>query len=340
MRARSFASPVLVVVGCISVETLVTTGQHSTLSRKDVTLARELAMSTRLPWGDPDLQGVYTNIDELNVPLERPVQFEGRATLTDSELKKFARESNETRRRTSEQNFNRNAFSAARNRFDLKPSRAWLVVDPPDGKIPPLTVQAQQRIAARVAEQTRLPDSYKDLNLWHRCISLGLPRSMMPSVDEPPYRIVQAPGFVAITYEMIHEARIIPLDGRAHVGSKIRSYMGDARGHWQGDSLIVETDNFKDPLPVFPPGASDALRIVEQFKSISRSTVEWSVTFYDQSAWARPWTIAMNLTKSDESQHAFEYACHEGNLTLSNLLSSARVDENSKVSVADSAAKR
>jgi hypothetical protein len=285
---------------------------------------------------------VYTNIDELYIPLERPDRFEGRTPdqVTEAELLAFTKELNEARRRAyeREQNLNRNATATARNRYDLTPSRAWLVVDPPDGRMPVLTPDARQRLAAGLDRQLRLPDSYEDFSAWYRCISLGLPRSMMPTIDEQPYRIVQAPGVVAITYEMIHEARIIPLDRPAHLGTAIRSYMGDARGHWDGSSLVVDTTNFRDPaafsgystpdpLASFPPGASKELHLVERFTPTAARIIEWSVTFIDPTAWARPWTIAMNLTKTDESQQAFEYACHESNLALSNLLVSARVDE-------------
>lgn len=287
----------------------------------------------QMPWGEPDLQGVYTNIDEVYVPLERPPRFEGRRLedVTPAELVQFATEVNETARRNYEQSFNRNTFVSAKRRFDVKPSRAWLVVDPPDGRIPPLTVEAQQRASANVARQTRLPDSYEDLGVFNRCLSHGLPRSMMPNVEEKTFRIVQAPGVVAITYEIIHEARIIPVDGRRHVGRNIRMYMGDARGHWDGSSLVVDTSNFTD-VP-FPPEArgiarqSRDLRIVERFRPVAPQIVEWSVTLDDPSTWSRPWTIAMNLTKVGESQQPLEYACHEGNLGLPNLLTGARADE-------------
>jgi hypothetical protein len=149
---------------------------------------------------------------------------------------------------------------------------------------------------------------------------------MMPAIYGSSYQIVQAQGSVAIIYEMIHETRVIPLDGRSHVGKNIRNYMGDARGHWEGNTLVVETTNFKDQIAY--RGADGAtLRLVERFRPVGPHIVEWSVTGDDPATWTRPWTFAMNLTKKDASQRPFEYACHEGNYGLRNILSGARAEE-------------
>jgi hypothetical protein len=282
--------------------------------------------STRTPWGDPDLQGVYTNYHELNVPFERPARFEGRNLndISEQELAEFTQELNQKRRQSVEANIFRPLWNG--KNFDLKNSRAWLVVDPQDGKVPPLTPSAQERDAANVARRNRPPaDSVADLNLWYRCITRGLPGSMMPSVDEQPYTIVQAPGVVTISYEMIHETRVIPLDGRPHVGSSIRMYMGDARGHWDGQTLVVETTNFTDQTPY--RGSSKDLHLIERFTPTSPTTIEWAVTLDDRSSWTRPWTLAMTLRK-DASQRPFEYACHEGNRDLlSDYLTNSRIVE-------------
>jgi hypothetical protein len=149
---------------------------------------------------------------------------------------------------------------------------------------------------------------------------------MMPAIYGSSYQIHQSPGVIAIRYEMIHETRVIPLDSRAHVGKTIRTYMGDARGHWEGDTLVVETTNFKDATAY--RGADGAtLRLIERFKPIGPGLVEWSVTANDPSTWVRPWTFTMNLTQKDQSQQPFEYACHEGNYGLRNILSAARAEE-------------
>jgi hypothetical protein len=289
----------------------------------------------RTPWGDPDISGPYTNSDETNIPFERPADFEGKQLkdVTQAELAKL-------------QDQRRNAIidraaSAVEDphghpqlfwweNLNAASSRAWLVNDPPDGKIPPMTREAQQRVAARAEARRRSgrgpADSWEDRSLYDRCISRGLPGSMMPAIYGSSYQIVQGPSMVAITYEMIHETRLIPLDGRTHVGKGIATYMGDARGHFEGDTLVVETTNFKDVI-AYRNGNAETMRLVERFKPINAGTVEWSVTVNDPATWTRPWTFAMNLTKKDASQQVFEYACHEGNYAMRNILSGARADE-------------
>jgi hypothetical protein len=148
---------------------------------------------------------------------------------------------------------------------------------------------------------------------------------MMPAIYGNAYDITQGPGAVVIRYEMVHEARVIPLGDQPHPAAAIRSYMGDARGHFEGDTLVVETTNFNDKISY--RGSSEKLRLVERFTPIAPHTVEWSVTFDDPATWVRPWTFAMNLTQVDEAQQPFEYACHEGNYAMRNLLSVARAEE-------------
>jgi hypothetical protein len=205
-------------------------------------------------------------------------------------------------------------------------SRAWLISDPPDGKVPPLTEEAQQRAAAaREARKGRgAADSYTDRSLYDRCITRGVPGSMMPAIYGNSYQIGQSPDAITITYEMIHDTRVIPLDSRAHIDSSIRQYVGDARGHWEGNTLVVETTNFTDKTPY--RGSSEHLKMTERFTPLGPDTLEWSVTLDDPHTWTKPWTFAMNLTH-DETQPLFEYACHEGNLGMSNMLSAARAEE-------------
>ncbi len=149
---------------------------------------------------------------------------------------------------------------------------------------------------------------------------------MMPAIYGNAYQIVQGPGFVAIRYEMIHEARVIPLDGRSHVGKGIGLDMGDARGHWDGDTLVVETTNFKQ-RSTYRNARAGTFRLVERFKPVGGDQVEWSVTLDDPATWTRPWTYAMNLTRGGPAQQPFEYACHEGNYGLQNMLNVARQGE-------------
>jgi hypothetical protein len=291
--------------------------------------------TARTSWGDPDLTGVYTNSDESGIPFERPAEFEGRALedVTAAELAELqqARQNAIIERAASAQD-NPEAHPQLFwwETLNAKSSRAWLVVDPPDGKIPPLTAEARQRAAARAGAQRRSgrgpADAAEDRSLYDRCISRGLPGSMMPAIYGSSYQIVQGPGYVAIVYEMIHETRVISLSPRPHVGKNIRTYMGDPRGHWEGNTLVVETTNFKDQI-AYRGANSQTLRLVERFKAIGPNTVEWSVTAVDPATWSRPWTFAMNLTKKDATQRPFEYACHEGNYGLRNILSAARAEE-------------
>jgi hypothetical protein len=279
----------------------------------------------RTPWGDPDLQGVYTNINEQRVPMERPDRFAGRSrdTITIEELERIAAESNAIALSRGELS----AFAGlSPQRFDLTPSRAWLVVDPPDGRIPPLTPLGERRRRDYAAANARPLDAAADSNLWYRCISIGVPRSMMPVPDAGTFRVVQSPGYVAIQYEMMHEARAIPLDRRPHVSSGVEGYMGDARGHWDGDTLVVETTNIRGSFQLTSAAGPD-LRIVERFTPVPGGALEWSVTIDDPSGWTRPWTFSMPLVKTNDSQGPLEYACHEGNHALRNMLSAARAEE-------------
>jgi hypothetical protein len=294
--------------------------------------------TARTAWGDPDLTGVYTNSDESGIPFERPAEFDGRrledVTRTElAELQRTRRDAIIERAASAEDNPEAHPQLFWWETLNAENSRAWLVVDPPDGKIPPQTPEAQQRAAARQAAQRQSgrgpADAPEDRSLYDRCISRGLPGSMMPAIYGSSYQIVQGPGYVAIIYEMIHETRVIPLDGRPHLGSSIRSYMGDARGHWEGNTLVVETTRFKDQI-AYRGANGQTLRLVERFKAVGPTSVEWSVNVVDPATWTRPWTFAMILTKKNASQRPFEYACHEGNYGLRNILSAARADETRK----------
>jgi hypothetical protein len=206
-------------------------------------------------------------------------------------------------------------------------SRAWLVTDDTDGKVPPTLPEAEARNAERQRlRRARGPaDAPEDRSLYDRCITRGIPGSMMPAIYGNSYAIYQGPGYVAIRYEMVNETRIIPIGPAPHVSGKIREYLGDARGHFDGATLVVETTNFTDRTAY--RGSSENLKLVERFKPLGPNTVEWSVTFEDPHTWAKPWTFAMNLTKVPDEQGPFEYACNEGNYGLHNILTAARAEE-------------
>ena len=289
--------------------------------------ATAFGQASRTPWGDPDLQGAYTNSDESLIPMERPDSLSGKSLkdIDAAELAKLNEQRNEDRVEADKQRWELRSPLHWFENHNPKNSRAWLVVDPPDGKIPPQTDAAKARAAARAQARRGRgdADSYEDRSLYDRCITRGLPGSMMPAIYGNSYAIIQGPGYVAIQYEMVNELRVIPLDGRPHVSSAIRNYMGDARGHFEGDTLVVETTNFTDKVPY--RGSSQNLRLTERFTPRAPGIVEWSVTFDDPATWTRTWTFAMNLTKTTEPP--FEYACHEGNYAMRNILSIAREEE-------------
>ena len=293
----------------------------------------------RTAWGDPDLNGTYTNSNESGIPMQRPAELSGRTLkdVTPDELATLVQRRHEQTEKTAatiggtSENDTGAGPSHWYENYNAKNSRAWMISDPPDGQMPALTPDAIRRAAA-VRAARRGGDGYytgpfdgpEDLTLYVRCITRGLPGSMMPAIYGNSYRIVQAQGFVAITYEMVHETRIIPLDGRAHVSSKLPSDMGDARGHFEGDTLVVETTNFRERSAF--GGASDHLKTTERFALVRPGIIDWSITFDDANTWVRPWTFGMRLTR-DEGQPVFEYACHEGNEGLRGILSAARTEE-------------
>jgi hypothetical protein len=284
----------------------------------------------RTPWGDPDIQGNLTNLWEVGTPFERPDEFAGRRLedVTRAELEGIRVAMQQRTRETQlagEIGGTRWIWLDSHNH--AKGSMAWFVVDPTDGQVPSTTPEFQARQAVRAAARAaRGPaDSYEDRSLYDRCISLGVPGSMTPKIYGNSYQIVQSPGYVAIRYEMVHETRIIPLDGWPHVGGTIRQDMGDARGRWEGDTLVVETTNIAD-RSAFRGASARALRIVERFTRVAPDKVWWTITLNDPTTWTRPWTFGMPLTEDDE-EAIFEYSCHEGNYAMPNILSAARAAE-------------
>jgi hypothetical protein len=203
-----------------------------------------------------------------------------------------------------------------------------LIVDPPDGRLPALTDAAQRRAAERRANAPAQPASYTDFSLYERCITRGLVGSVMPGGYNNGNRIFQSPGYVTIVNEMIHEARIVPLEGRPHLSPAIRTHLGDSRGRWEGDTLVVETRNVADRIGLGAnnTGASAALAITERFTRTGDETLLYSITVDDPETWTAPFTMQFTLERDDDYE-LFEYACHEGNLALPNILSGARATE-------------
>jgi len=291
----------------------------------------------RTPWGDPDLQGTWTTDDTIGVPIQRPPALGHKLFLTDEDLAEQARRQAEIRRAAL-------AAAPAGGAAPVGPPDHWgetaskpvrqtsFVVEPLDGRIPAVTPEGQKRAAGRDtgsfgAGPFNRPE---DLTNFDRCISRGVVGSMLPRPYGNGLDIVQAPGYVAIRYEMIHEPRIIPLRGGARVSASIRQYMGDARGHWEGDTLVVETTNFTDQMSIGFNGNglrhSDQMRLVERFTRVDAGTIQWEVTIDDPTTYTKPFKMALPI-RHQPDYHVFEYACHEGNYGMRNILSAARAGD-------------
>ena len=270
----------------------------------------------KTPWGDPDLQGGWTNVNENGIPFERPDALAGKQleAVDDSELAELVKERDEARLKGAAAIGGRETGAGPVHWYEhygAKNSRAWMVIDPPDGRIPQQTPATIARLGGRAggrgggraggAGDGGRADSWLDRSLYDRCITRGLPGSMMPAIYGNAYDITQAPGMVAIRYEMVHETRVIRLDSSPRSG--LRSHMGEARGHFEGDTLVVETINF-DPRSVYRNG-SPTMKLTERFKPVTADKIEWSMTIDDPETWTKPWTFAMTLT-ADPHQPLFD----------------------------------
>ncbi len=287
----------------------------------------------RTPDGHPDLQGVW-NFSSLT-PLERPAQFADKPVLTDAEAAEFERQTleriNADRRRDTAEADVAQAYNNAwydRGTKVVGTKRSSLIVDPPDGRIPALTASGQAAAAARAeARRERGPaDGPEDRSLAERCLLFNAGPPLLPGPYNNNLQIVQTRDYVVIANEMIHDVRIVPLDGRPHLPAGIRRWQGDARGRWDGDVLVVETTNFSDRTSV--RGSDTRLRLVERFKRIDAKTLDYQFTLDDPSVFSRPWTVSLPMTASDGM--IYEYACHEANFAMSGILRGARAEEREK----------
>jgi hypothetical protein len=281
--------------------------------------------------GHPDLQGIWTNATVTT--FERPTELAGKEFFTAAEAAEYERkivdQNNADRRDRSAEEDLAIGYNAAwwdRGTKVVSTRRTSLVTDPLDGRVPPLTPAAQRKAAARAeARVLHSADGPEDRSLDDRCIvrrTAGPP--MLPAGYNNNYQIVQGPDHVVILVEMIHDARIISLEGRPHVSSKIRRLTGDSRGHWEGNTLVVETTNFTDKTNF--RGSGENLRVVERFTRVDEETLLYQFTIDDPQSFVRPWSGEIPMKKIPGP--VFEYACHEGNLSMENILSIARADEN------------
>jgi hypothetical protein len=295
--------------------------------------------SPRTPWGHPDLQGIWDY--RTITPLERPSALSEKQFLTDQEAATFEREENRRQ--------NRDLIDPAKGGLNYPPGgvipynefwydrgssvvgskRTSLIVDPPDGRLPPLTPLGQKFADAAAAEDraTQLghprADTYEDRSLQERCIQSAGTLPILPGPYNNNIQIFQSAGNVAIVNEMIHEHRIVPLDARPHLGQNLRPWIGDSRGHWDGDTLVVETTNFSPKMNF--RGAGPQLHVVERFTRVAADTLQYEFTVGDSTIWTKPWTAVIPMKQS--SEQIYEYACHEGNYALKGILSGARAEE-------------
>jgi hypothetical protein len=282
----------------------------------------------RTSWGDPNLEGVWDY--RTITPLERRQELGDRAFYTDEEIAQLEGRAARRMEQPPDENTPVGLVHAEYltdpGRYVDESRRTSLIIDPTNGRVPPLTPEAQARQErARAAAPPARPggraDSYTDRPLLERCITRGAAGAPMPTLYNNNLRITQAPGFVAIVHEMVHETRLVPLDDSA-IGN-VRSYQGESRGRWEGDTLVIETRNFNGKAPY--RGAGSNLTVTERYTRVGPDKIDFQVTFEDATQWTQPWTAAYSL-RTGEGE-LYEYACHEGNYGLRNILENARDEE-------------
>ncbi|HEY1305108.1 MAG TPA: hypothetical protein VGF24_16240 [Vicinamibacterales bacterium] len=292
--------------------------------------------------GHPSLEGVWEN--NSATPLERPAALANKPRLTDEELASMQRRAKAIYGPDADAVFGDALYlslltQSAAGRLGATGTYAqnWLpdryfehrtslIVDPTDGKLPKATPEGERARAAALGRFARRPASAQDMTLTDRCIHYGFPDLFAAYMSV--YRIVQTPDYVVIQMEKIHDARIIPLDGRPHIPSSFREYLGDSRGRWDGDTLVVETRNFHpngNPMGGYFTLSDQNLHLVERFKRVAADTLEYTFTVDDPTMWTKPWTAMINWKQSRGEVH--EYACHEGNYSMRGMLSAARAED-------------
>ncbi len=316
----------------ISIAAVVSLAQGTVSAQENWTVPRTAD-------GQPDLQGVWTN--NSATPMERPAAFEGKDRLTDEELAVY--QARAAKLHANEQagnllgpllfqqvledpNFrefdagtgNYNSFWLVERELD---NRTSLITDPPNGRMPPVTEEARERRRNQPRPVGQRTDSHERRSLLDRCISYGVPNLL--AGYNSYFQIFQSVDHVVVMQELIHDARVIPIDDSPHLDATVRQLHGDSRGHWDGDTLVVETTNYSSRGSY--RGATDNVRVVERFTRVAPDIIEYVVTFDDPATWTQPWTLMIPLKHSDEP--IFEYACHEGNYAIAGILSGARAVE-------------
>jgi len=306
----------LTLAGCAAVAfcATVTAGQR----------AASGAALPRTPDGHPDLQGIWNN--STQTPLQRPAALGAKQFYTDDELAKLRLRNHDVAPQDGD--------PGTYNQFWWEEGgllkQTSLIVDPPDGRIPPLTADGERRRKARAARSDDRNDNPEDRNLAERCITRSAPK--LPGGYNNNFQIVQTPQYLAIEQEMIHDVRIIPLDSRPHAPAAVRSYLGDSRARWDGDTLVVETTNFRSNVDETSYNccgfAGENLTIVERFTVVDKDTIDYRYTVNDPTTFTRPWTVSLPMHRSRGP--IYEYACHEGNRAMEGILRGGRAQETKK----------
>ena len=295
----------------------------------DEARARQSPLATswthpRTAWGDPDLEGVWTSDNNFSIPLERPAEVADKEFLDGRELEDALARRAKLIAAVADGGVVGAGPSHWYENLTAKSRRSSLIIDPRNGRLPALTSEARARAAdENAARKGRGPaDSWEDRSLWDRCITVGLPAVMFPTGYNTNVQILQAPGVVTITHEMMHDTRVIPLDGRPHISPRIRQYLGDSRARWDGTTLVIDVTTFHPNTSY--RGSRDTLHLVERYTRTAADAIRYEVTIDDPHTFERPWTAVLDLAPQKEM---YEYACHEGNRGLENILRAARLDD-------------
>jgi hypothetical protein len=314
----------IVLTGCVGAPFATTPAFAQAKGSAEAGAAKRVDPNWKAPrtaWGHPDLEGVWTTDDMRGVQMSRPAQYGTRMYLTDEE---FATRATQRGRAREIDDARTGTFRNEEGSRDF--GYTSMVIDPPDGRVPALTAAARKRPRQGSSFGVGPWEKVQDFSLYDRCITRGAIGSFMPAVYGNGARIVQTPNAVVISYEMIHDTRVIPLDNRAPLSSDLQLWMGDARGRWEGDTLVVESRNFTDRTAVGGSPHSTKLHLTERFTRIDPEMIDYEITVNDPDTFTQPWTFRMTITQQPDYE-IYEYACHEGNMAMRNALSAERAYE-------------
>ena len=296
---------------------------------------------TQTPWGDPDLQGTWHSSGAT--PMERPDEYQGRQTLSDEEVAEIRGETaarNNELLRADAQRTQAGGNVGAYNNFwmerGVRSNRTSMLVDPPTGRFPPLTPDGQKARNdwLKAPGGVELDDTWEDRHIWERCVTRGgMPNAMFPRAYNNNMQIFQSPGYVVMLLEQVHEVRVVPLDDRPSLSSNITQWNGDARGYWDGDTLVVTTTNIDHRVSALQPwslfssklGSGEGMILTERYTRTTADTLEYEIEVNDSQMYTRPWTVAYPFQPLGDVM--FEYACHEGNHGMEGILSGGRADD-------------